>query len=360
MGKYLIRLTPLEPYFFGGENTFRIKEKNKYYISSLICPSAATIIGMLRYEILKQSGALRTDGKYTRAEKEKCNELVGESSYKVGQKNNFGKLKGITPVFLMNGEDAYIKTPLNHKANQTQYTPIVLDDEPYETSDGEIRVPKEGEFKAKDTVGEDSYFNIRNREINKHIFKYVEKTSNAKAKNEEAFFKKKFCMLSKGFSFAVVADIDEIESANDTSNIGREKSLLFHTSGEEPYHDICYMGREKSAFSIQVKAMDFDIENKIKNALKGTVQQEFYYVFGDVFLKEPLKYSDFAMINTSPVRMLSSEIKEKEGSLKISCISEVYQVIKAGSIFYADDLSNSAYKESRFGFNKIIKIGGME
>ena len=44
MAKYIIKLTPLEPYFFGGENTFRFDEeeikKSNYFIKSLRVPPA--------------------------------------------------------------------------------------------------------------------------------------------------------------------------------------------------------------------------------------------------------------------------------------------------------------------------------
>lgn len=53
MSKYLIKLRPLEPYFFGDENTFRIGEENRYYISSILTPAASIILGTFRYELLK-------------------------------------------------------------------------------------------------------------------------------------------------------------------------------------------------------------------------------------------------------------------------------------------------------------------
>ena len=53
MGKYLIKLKPLEPYFFGGERTFgfgkKTKQKQPYYIVSEYIPSQPTLFGTLRY-----------------------------------------------------------------------------------------------------------------------------------------------------------------------------------------------------------------------------------------------------------------------------------------------------------------------
>ena len=62
MGKYLIKLKPLEPYFFGGERTFgfgnKTKQKQPYYIVSEYTPSQPTLFGTLRYIVLAQNNAL--------------------------------------------------------------------------------------------------------------------------------------------------------------------------------------------------------------------------------------------------------------------------------------------------------------
>ena len=58
---YKVTLTPLEPYLFGGDNTFgKIgdKENGTYLVKSRQFPQQSAILGMLKKEIMTQSGVL--------------------------------------------------------------------------------------------------------------------------------------------------------------------------------------------------------------------------------------------------------------------------------------------------------------
>lgn len=113
MASYLIKLTPLEPYFFGGERNFSFGKSKKetkpsYYIKSLEAPSQTTLLGALRYAVLAASNALITD--YGDAlQREKCKELVGKIVFHLRTKENterstkytrFSYLKTILTIFL--------------------------------------------------------------------------------------------------------------------------------------------------------------------------------------------------------------------------------------------------------------------
>ena len=59
--RYKITLIPLEPYLFGGDNTYgKIgdKENGTYITNSRYFPQQSAILGMLKKEIMTQSGAL--------------------------------------------------------------------------------------------------------------------------------------------------------------------------------------------------------------------------------------------------------------------------------------------------------------
>ena len=332
--KYLLRFTPLEPYFLGGENTFRVDERSKYFISSLLVPSATTILGTLRYVLLEQTGMLRPNGKYTPEQKLACDALIGAQSYCVGGENAFGKLKSISPIFLTDGEALYIKTPQNCKAACTQmtYQAMELSQHRYATSCGSsIRFPLTDDYSAKKPVSDQSYMRLSDGKIFGDLFLREERTGISKSKPDKAFFKKAYISLKEGYSFAVIAEIE----------------------ADVPLHNtICYMGREKSAFLIQVEETELDIEAEIRSALSARTTTAFYYVFGDTFLEKEVSYSDFAMLQTTHVRMLQSKVESS--TLKVTCVNDFYPLVRAGSVLYADDLHNSF--ETNFGYNKIIEV----
>ncbi len=61
--KYLITLTPLEPFFFGGNITFgkfKDKEKSTYLVKSRYFPQQTALLGVIRKEMLIQEKFLTT------------------------------------------------------------------------------------------------------------------------------------------------------------------------------------------------------------------------------------------------------------------------------------------------------------
>lgn len=331
--KYLLRFTPLEPYFLGGENTFRVDERSRYYANSLLIPTASTILGALRYMLLEQTGNLNANGKYTDAQKQVCDALIGPGSYCVGGANTFGKIKSISPVFLTDGREFYIKTPQNCQSacTQTQYRALTLGQQRYTTSFGStIRFPLSGEYSSKHTVSEQSYMRLSDGKILCDLFQSIDRAGISKGKLENAYFKKTYTSLRSGFGFAVIAEFEEDISIRDT---------------------FCYMGRERSAFLLQATETDMDIEARIRACLAPRTDTSFYYVFGDTFVEQDITYTDFALLQTAYTRMLRSRIGS---SLQITCTSEFYQLVRAGSVLYADDLRNGF--ETDFGYNRIIKI----
>lgn len=81
MSTYFVRMTPLEPYTFGGEKGFRFGSKDaengrnntvntSYYQTSKEIPEQTTIIGMLRHLILRQAGVAKEFSEYTKEDRE--------------------------------------------------------------------------------------------------------------------------------------------------------------------------------------------------------------------------------------------------------------------------------------------------
>ncbi len=272
--KYLLKLRPLEPYFFGDENTIRFDNTNSYFVSSLPVPSAMTILGMLRYTILEQNGLLHSDGRYTQEEIQVNTRYVGAGSFRPDTTDQ-GMIQSISPLFLMDREDhVYIKLPMNHKSSRDLYTPIALG-APIETSFGQIALPAKGDLKAKDLVKEDQYVCVDTGRVRQNVFSDFLKVTNNLSQPTDGFLKKNMKQLESCFCFAGVVELED-------------NCIL--RSG------ICHMGREKSAFALTVEP-GFDLEERIRNGWLGKVSAGFQYALGDLILRSPPAYSAFAMAN---------------------------------------------------------------
>jgi CRISPR-associated protein Cmr3 len=85
--RYLITLKPLEPFMFGGDQTFGAlgdKEAGSYLVKSRMFPQQTAVLGMLRKELMVQAGLLtrKLRGEWVDPQK-KANaaELVGTEKF---------------------------------------------------------------------------------------------------------------------------------------------------------------------------------------------------------------------------------------------------------------------------------------
>lgn len=106
MSKYQITLTPVDKFFFGGDMTFQVgnNENDKlnsqfksYIIESNMFPQQTSLLGMLRFLILRNAGEeVFKDGKIVN--KARAKELIGDRSFMVEKENNFESIKGLSHV----------------------------------------------------------------------------------------------------------------------------------------------------------------------------------------------------------------------------------------------------------------------
>lgn len=102
----LIKLKPLGKFFFGGNRTFA-DNRQSYYAHSEYFPQQTAILGMLRYEVLKLNNALNKSAK----EKE---EIIG-TDFDGTTKKEFGKIKGVSPVFILENEIIWLPVGKDHQ-----------------------------------------------------------------------------------------------------------------------------------------------------------------------------------------------------------------------------------------------------
>ena len=106
MSKYLLKIKPLDSFFFGQEDKYRkrIDSTKKgglatvadYFQRSAYFPQQTTVLGMLRYYLLLMNNQIPIKNK------DLAKELIGERSFDSNQNGQeFGKIENISPVFIV-------------------------------------------------------------------------------------------------------------------------------------------------------------------------------------------------------------------------------------------------------------------
>ncbi|MDP2061227.1 MAG: type III-B CRISPR module-associated Cmr3 family protein [Flavobacteriaceae bacterium] len=110
MTAYRIDLVPLERFFFGGENTFGEKNSENYYVRSNYYPQQTTLLGTLRYLLLKSAdGLMDKDGKIIDGKEGTANGLIGINSFDTSNHSDgYGKIKKLSPVFVTGPDGDYL------------------------------------------------------------------------------------------------------------------------------------------------------------------------------------------------------------------------------------------------------------
>lgn len=360
MPKYLIKLTPLEPYFFGGERTFGFGmakgQVQKYYIVSEKVPSQTTLFGTLRYIILSQNKALIGEENAAEA----ANYVgAGSFSFDKAMKNEnqgFGKINCISPLFLTNGVKWLVPTPYNHNPGDKnnpnkKYTPFTMAEIPVISGNGFMIYPED--FKTKNGYGggyislsdlnivkdDDIFLTDVRTGINSHR---TEDTTNG-IEDDGSFFKKERKMLKKGYSFAFIAELSEEMKCTS---------------------EIVFMGQDKSPFRYEIEETAKDLTDCVKNAFENTNCNALQYALSDIMpLSEQFSPGDgelkYYIADTKALRNLKTvNYGKKYYHARLEKSEKLYKLMRSGSVFFTekDLFENQALR--KIGLNIIVELKG--
>ena len=123
---YLITLTPMDWFFFGGERTLDDGKSVDFGGRRIIKTQQSALLGMIRYQLLKEHNLLSqfpyTENKPT--EKEIMKTLIGEQSFRMTERKakslGLGVIKQISPLMLIECKD--------DTSSRSIYFPLPLDD----------------------------------------------------------------------------------------------------------------------------------------------------------------------------------------------------------------------------------------
>ncbi len=320
MKSYLVTLTPLEPFFFGGENTFGEGEKSRYYAKSELFPQQTQILGMLRKTLLKYGGYLKIHrrGEWVKKEdKQKASNLTG-SKWKPFKNIDLGVIENISHLMLRKDNEFFIKAPFDHffEIEREENESVYINDE----SKKYLYVLKKtsGEnFSSKDYLCDDFVSNNGSLLKKDDIFKTITQVGNQKDKSEDdkdKFFKKDLFCLKKGYAFSFFVNFKDTDEIKEIINNMQKDKVFVH------------LGGERSKFILKIEERDWDINFDIsKKNISRVILLSDSFVDDEIFKK-----CDFALSSKKPFRYI-----EKNISKNFSKSNRYFLLIK-GSVFYTD------------------------
>lgn len=308
MKTYKITFTPVEPYFFGNERTFRFPGKKiegqfdtPYFIRSEKLPSQTTLFGAVRYLMLKNRFSVFTrypDG---------YEKIIGSKSFVISDDNSdFGVIKNISSLFMVkDGEDGvYVRTPLDHMQGKDTYSPLAR--ERY-SANKEYAPDYDPKSEAPD-----GFMSLDNKQIvsDCDIFKTSVRTGIDTVKKDKAFFKKEYVMLEPGWSFGIYLSVSD--------------------DAEGPDDGVVHLGQNKSAFIVKVT----EEENCIPNVsdVEKMPESGCIYCIGDSLVPNDI-YSSCSMAITAVRDYRAFETVYKDGCPTFKKHDVLYKLIRSGSVF---------------------------
>ncbi len=231
MPTYLVKLTPIDKFFFGQKNTFGDNNVN-YFVRSSHFPQQTALLGLLRYQLLCHADKSVFDNNKI-VNSKAAKELIGEKSFSPEEPSvdNFGLIESLSPVFLMDKEtgEMYLPAGLRYQEKEKgKYEPLHLKKEgsvvlleDYDTKKGVYSRWISDRIQS-DTIAEDDFFKEDTRVgIRKNYTGGTE---------DDAFF----CETFYHFANYVGGDLKEGNEGTAHSNCEKELKKV---------HDYCFAFR---------------------------------------------------------------------------------------------------------------------
>ena len=348
--KYLVKLTPHDKFFFGGERTFGENNQANYFVVSNYFPQQTGVLGFTRHQLLLQCNdeTIFKDNKIV--SKTKAGELIGSHSFRADGKFDFGAIESLSPVFICDSntnktEDAFYfpankeyhrHEKLNDKCEKEpveKFLQIELTPHPWlKGYDAKFRLPdllmnKNGKLiKYEDVFKEHRQVGIRKQ--------YEGGT------DEKAYYIQTFYKLINNYSFAFIVELDE--KAKFSSQ------------------DMATFGGEQEAFKMEVEIFKGEFDDLIPDYEKSINSSKVVLVSDALANTDILDVCDFAITETVDFRFLVTSNKD-QNFYTTPTKSKRYNLYKKGSVFYGNTdkivkkLDNDPFKKIGYNVFKIVK-----
>lgn len=364
--KYLVKLTPHEKFFFGGEQTFGERlDKNddtetNYLVKSNYFPQQTSILGLMRFQLLVQAGSKIFDNGSIQNANEACI-LIGESSFKIENGFPIGKIHSISPVFICNTINNTTNKYLFPANKEFQKYIKLNDDCTEEPHDDflELAKGKNGAFYLKNY---DPKYPFDDFLIDKKLkrYKYEEifkehkqvgiRKQYAGGTDDDAYyiqtffkFKSKQIINESTYSFAFVVEL--------------EKNINFRSQ------QVVNLGGEQQTFKMEV-IPDFEEDfNSLIPDYQPTPNYDKVVLVSDSYIKDDKIFTKtlFSITDIVDFRFLNTETRTQKNYYNRPLKSKKFNLLKKGSVLYGDitkiseHLDNDAFNKLGYNIYKQIK-----
>lgn len=350
MSKYQITLTPVDKFFFGGDLTFAVglkdtkkkredlteREKKEidfntqyssYIIQSSMFPQQTSLLGMLRFLILRNAGEeVFKDGHIV--DKARAKELIGERSFMVNSNNDFKTIKSLGHV--------RIRRTANGQSSDLEFAPLFKE---LSFTDASV-----GSYNLSDiclpSLSKNDYDAKKGLDI-----MLTNGVNNFKLKDDE----NKNCVFVEDCRIGINRDINT--GIVDDGALFKQISYRFNNK-ESNY---CFVFDAEvddtvpfEKYGGQVVSVGGDNSQFVIGISKDENSNEIFKPFSDaVWLLSPTfltraeaRTAMFAITKLMPFRFLKSEMDKVNSYNVLSkelVRSERYELYAPGSVFYFED-----------------------
>lgn len=355
---YLIKLTPLDKFFFGQKKTFGDDNAN-YFVYSSLFPQQTALLGLLRYQLLQIAGEdVFKDNKIQN--EDEAGKLIGKQSFSpfAGKKLEFGIIQSLSPVFIIDKK--------NDEGKEEHFLPVgkrfqkEKEEDPYNLLHLSCEVGCPPIFEAYDPkkglascwlssngttlLNEEDFF-IKDERIG--IRKDYEG-----ATNDDAFFCQRY------YRFKNFKKVDSEKPKVCKQPLVREHDFCFatilQTEGEIEHEKlngrIVYLGGERQPFLMEVSEKTKDLQLNIKGSALTSDEKHYTVVLLSDAKIEPnhlkgVKFAstevkDFACLLThvGTRRFYNKKKKREEQNIEEveTALSHQHELYARGSVFYFD------------------------
>jgi CRISPR-associated protein Cmr3 len=353
----LIKLRPLDYYFFGGEETFDngAKGLKNFHVKSNLLPQQTGLAGLIRHQLVLAGYG------------------IGAASFNGASVPQWESLKSISPLFLCNNENQFlVRCPAVIKAVMNDaFTPVQMSFESsgYSFRNGKwqnntIQVngydAKKGltncwlNLETKETISENKIFETKN-----HIG--INKAKRMEQQDDTgAFYQQEYISLVKGYSFCAFVEFSD-DVVTDKLN------TIMPFGGEKRSFDITYLPAETNWEQIKTQAV---------SAIRDLIPQQLSIILlSDTYVENlPAFYNSIngGIFHAKPFRNITTpgnvrsvnfaRLTNKEGQTdQLRKSDRMLKFLEKGAVIFPNDLgacvkllSNPVY--SSIGYNQFIII----
>lgn len=342
---YLITLTPTGKFFFGGDMTFTVNDKETDYTSYIIrsnrFPQQTSLLGMLRFLVLRNDETVFDSASQCITDRPKAKTLIGAKSFEAsGKPSDFGVISKISPCFIQTKkEDKWFALSILPKdatlnVDFSVSTKAVLNGKEVDIPQTDYNPKKDYEtsYTYKDCVKPIKESEIFHEDINNGINRDIHTGKT----EDNALFKQISYRLNEDYRFAFYAEVD-LEEIVDYDG------------------QVVSVGADNSQFLIGISECN---EQKGANTNKG----DSVVLLSPTYLTvDDMKSVRFAITETIPFKCMKTETASIKSYNKRNLVygySEKLPLYAAGSVFYfKTDAEASAFADGIKNHADFYQIG---